>query len=215
MSEIEISLFPIPGSVTFPYSVTSLHVFEPRYRTMIRDSIAARRRIGVAHTQRTLSSKKMRPNEAPETALHRNQESYLSHAIFSAGFAEIQQTLPDGRLLVEIEMDCRYKIKDEIQQIPYKIVTCEPFVDEAESNDTSIRENLDQILMGLTDENGANLKLFLQSDEWKNLSFDEYSFKIYSIIRFEPNILQNILELRSPHKRIQFLLDILTRGQIQ
>lgn len=34
-------LFPLPGVVLFPHAVIPLHIFEPRYRQMTRDALAA------------------------------------------------------------------------------------------------------------------------------------------------------------------------------
>jgi Lon protease-like protein len=211
MNEIEISLFPIPGSVSLPFSKTSLHVFEPRYRKMIKDSIEAKRRIGVAHTQKVIAEGKSRPGAPIEEILNSNQKTYLAHPVFSAGFAEIQQTLPDGRLLIEIQMDSRYEIKQEIQQVPYKVVLCQPFEDDDSESDDLLRQHMDQILLDLVQPEAEELATFFKSEEWKNLSFLEYSFKVYSFIDCAPDILQKVLELKSSVDRVQFLKDILTR----
>jgi Lon protease-like protein len=218
MTDFEISLFPIPGSVSLPFSTTSLHVFEPRYRKMIKDSIDAGRRIGVAHTQRVIAHSKTPPGSPLEDVLSSNQDTYLAHPIFSAGFAEIKETLPDGRLMVEIAMDARYKITQEIQQIPYKVVLCQPYEDEAEAdNSTSedlLRFELDQTLLLLSEESSEELHHFLKSDAWKALSFSEYSFKIYSFVKCDPDILQKVLELQSPVARVRFLKNTLIRGSV-
>lgn len=211
MNEVEISLFPIPGSVSLPYSTTSLHVFEPRYRQMIKDSIENQRRVGVAHTLRVISDGKSSPQKPLDEILSSNQKTYEAYPIFSAGFVKIRETLPDGRLMVEIEMDARFKIKSEIQHLPYKIVLCEPFVDDDNVVDSLARTELDQALIDLSQGEAKDLKLFIKSPEWKKLSFDEYSFKIFSIVSFEPDVLQKVLELKSAQRRVQFLKDILTR----
>lgn len=52
---VEIALFPIPNLVSFPGTLIPLHVFEPRYRRMIKDSVKMRRLIGVAHTKKILN----------------------------------------------------------------------------------------------------------------------------------------------------------------
>ena len=213
MSNIEISLFPIPGSVSLPFSKTSLHVFEPRYRKMIKDSIEAHRRIGVAHTQRVIAEAKTPPNAPLEQVLNSNQKTYSAHPIFSAGFAEIKETLPDGRLMIEITMDSRYQIIEEVQQIPYKVVLCEPFSDENEAADVALRSELDQALISMADET-QELKMFLNSKEWIDQSFLEYSFKIYSLVGCDPDILQKVLEMKSPVARVQFLKDVLTRDRL-
>ena len=214
MNKIEISLFPIPGSVSLPFSKTSLHVFEPRYRKMIKDSIEAHRRIGVAHTQRVIAEAKTPPGAPLEEVLNSNQKTYSAHPIFSAGYAEIKETLPDGRLMIEITMDSRYQILEEVQQIPYKVVLCEPFNDENEISDASLRSQLDQALLNITDKSAQELKTLLNSSEWEAQSFLEYSFKIYSLVGCDPDILQKVLEMKSSVARVQFLKDVLTRDRV-
>ena len=43
-----VALFPLSNVVLFPRIKTPLHIFEPRYRQMMREVIAADRRIGMA-----------------------------------------------------------------------------------------------------------------------------------------------------------------------
>lgn len=42
-----LSIFPLPGALLFPGMQLPLHIFEPRYRAMISDSMARDRRIGM------------------------------------------------------------------------------------------------------------------------------------------------------------------------
>jgi len=215
MSETEIALFPIPGSVSLPLSKVPLHVFEPRYRKMIQDSVADKRRIAVAHTQKILAEAKLSPNTEPAEMLNKNQNTYLAHPIFSAGFAKIIETLLDGRMLVEIEMDQRYQMLEELQSVPYKIVRCRTFLDDAEAPPVLLRKRLDQILIKLADDAKDNeLKEHLKSNLWLNQTDFEYSFKIYRIVVLDPDLMQKVLELKRASERIGFLIDILTRNSI-
>jgi Lon protease-like protein len=43
-----VPVFPLPGVVLFPGAVLPLHVFELRYRTMVREALSAERMIGLA-----------------------------------------------------------------------------------------------------------------------------------------------------------------------
>lgn len=228
MENIEIALFPIPGSVSLPFTRIPLHVFEPRYRKMIRDSIEVKRRVGVAHTQKVISVSKVDLNAPLEKRLSQNHETYQPHPIFSAGFATILETLADGRLMVEIKIDCRYEILEEMQQVPYQIVNCKPYLDDEidplttgsagpfEGPDQQqLRAQLDEILISIVKNHDPNLTQFLTSSAWTTQSFEEYSFKIFSIVLFAPDVLQKVLELRSSYQRISFLKDILTRQAIQ
>lgn len=42
-----IPLFPLAGAILFPRSQLPLHIFEPRYRDMVRDALAGPARIGM------------------------------------------------------------------------------------------------------------------------------------------------------------------------
>lgn len=42
-----LSVFPLAGALLFPRSHLPLHIFEPRYRAMVTDSLARDRRIGM------------------------------------------------------------------------------------------------------------------------------------------------------------------------
>jgi hypothetical protein len=43
-----IPIFPLPNVVLFPGAIVPLHVFEPRYRELVRDALAGERLIGLA-----------------------------------------------------------------------------------------------------------------------------------------------------------------------
>lgn len=46
-----LSIFPLPGALLFPGLQLPLHIFEPRYRAMVSDSLARDRRIAMIQPQ--------------------------------------------------------------------------------------------------------------------------------------------------------------------
>ena len=46
-AQVRIPLFPLPGAILFPRSQLPLHIFEPRYREMVRDALEGSGRIGM------------------------------------------------------------------------------------------------------------------------------------------------------------------------
>jgi hypothetical protein len=46
-SPIRIPVFPLAGALLFPRAQLPLHIFEPRYRAMVRDSLATHQLIGM------------------------------------------------------------------------------------------------------------------------------------------------------------------------
>ncbi|WP_296677990.1 LON peptidase substrate-binding domain-containing protein [Novosphingobium sp.] len=50
---MRISIFPLTNAILFPGLQLPLHIFEPRYRAMIKDALARDRRIGMIQPQRS------------------------------------------------------------------------------------------------------------------------------------------------------------------
>jgi len=44
---MRVPLFPLPGAILFPRAQLPLHIFEPRYREMVRDALEGSGRIGM------------------------------------------------------------------------------------------------------------------------------------------------------------------------
>lgn len=199
----KISLFPLPGAVSLPYSVKPLQIYEPRYLAMIKDSLAKKRRVGLAHTKKLKSS------------ISRH-EHYEAHEIFSAGFVELIDTLQDGKMIIQIKMDQRYKIFDEIQQVPYKVVRAETYMDTDESLSEDqlweMRKSLDQIFIDLIGVNNEEFVNYVKSPDWQELSFEEYSFAIYSLVLFDADELQHVLELTTCGSRMAYLQEAVLRN---
>jgi Lon protease-like protein len=49
---LQVPLFPLPGAILFPRSQLPLHIFEPRYREMVRDAIDGPGRIAMIQPHR-------------------------------------------------------------------------------------------------------------------------------------------------------------------
>ena len=51
---MRISIFPLAGAVLYPGLQLPLHIFEPRYRAMVKDALARDRRIGMIQPRTSL-----------------------------------------------------------------------------------------------------------------------------------------------------------------
>jgi hypothetical protein len=49
---IRVPLFPLPGAILFPRAQLPLHIFEPRYREMVRDAVEGAGRIAMIQPHR-------------------------------------------------------------------------------------------------------------------------------------------------------------------
>jgi Lon protease-like protein len=104
--EFVLPLFPLPNLVFFPHTRLPLHIFEPRYRQMVRDIMETDQRIGIVL---------LKPGW--ET------DYYGAPAIFQFGtIGTVEQAVPldDGRFNVVVRGDARFRIVDEVAKDPYR-----------------------------------------------------------------------------------------------
>jgi Lon protease-like protein len=207
----DIAVFPIPNCVTFPGTVFPLHVFEPRFRTLIHDCIDASLPLAVCHADKVLHEAK--PDQAIEERLQSNQATYKPVKIVSAGECELLKTLDDGRLMVNVHLKHRYTLLNEQQTLPYSIFQAERFDDQPlnESELTEIAELKDKLLhrlIALTIHQPLVQEMLL-SDEWQNKVPEQFSFEIFSVLQTDADVMQGILESQSPMLRLQSALAML------
>ena len=214
----KICIFPIPGCVTFPGTVFPLHVFEPRYRDMIRHCLETDTPVAICHTRKEISPAK--PTQSLEQALASNQATYQPYDVFSAGRCELHEELADGRLYLSVHIEQRFKLGRAVQMLPYQVYDCFPFLDHRPTPDEEVGNLLlkEKILHRLEKLAHADpvtrntLAKVMESPEWQQMNGTEFSFKLYSLIQFEPELLQKVLEMDSAHKRLQQTLDWLNRN---
>ncbi len=205
----EIAIFPIPGCVTFPHTSIPLHVFEPRYRQMITDCLRDGRHLGVCDVQKEI--KPAKPNQALKEALNSNQATYKPELVFSAGPCELIKTLDDGRLHLNVHLEKRYLLKNEVQTLPYMIADCKE-LEDYELKEPKLREAKEyqekilNRLRALT-ANIEELRAILNDEEWLPNDPAIFSFKIFGLVRIDHAHSQRILEMRNPVERLASFLE--------
>jgi Lon protease-like protein len=107
-----IPIFPLPNVVLFPNIMLPLHIFEPRYRQMVRDTMGKERRlIGMA-----LLKGDWQQN-------YKNGVVHGSPEIFSIGcVGEMVRMvpLPDGRSNILLQGVREYRVREEIFAKSYR-----------------------------------------------------------------------------------------------
>ena len=213
----QIAIFPIPDCVTFPGTVFPLHVFEPRYRQMINHCLETGMQVAICHTQKEISSAK---SGLPiKEALQTNQATYRPQTVFSAGHCELIKELEDGRLVVDVHIDQRYRLGQSLQQIPYSVYECQPIADREMTEDelSEAVELVDKVrhrvLAMVQGDSRAAKKLseILNQDEWLSKTPQAFSFELFGLIRFDAHYLQQALEMESAVERLRFTLDLMNR----
>ena len=208
----EVPLFPIPDLVAFPNTVMPLHVFEPRYRTMIEDSVKKDRMIGITNTKKRISIP--RENQTIKEALTRNQATYEPRGVFSMGEVKVLEKTKDGRIYVNINLKHRVMLVEETQLLPYRICNCRLLEDvnvESSRRVQDQQESLDLMIAILQREAPVELAKFDQ-EGWNTLDPKKFSFEIFKLIRFDPDLMQSLLEMTDPEKRLILIKDTLSSG---
>ncbi len=104
---VQIPVFPLPKVVLLPGEVLPLHIFEPRYRAMVRDALDGHRVIGMVEpTADTVAS----TGSVPQI-----------RSVGCAGFIAEHKELPDGRFLIWLLGLERFTIEEELDvDTPYR-----------------------------------------------------------------------------------------------
>jgi len=113
---IRVPLFPLPGAILFPRSQLPLHIFEPRYRQMVRDAVEGAGRIAMIQPHRLDDD-----NRAP------------LYAVGCVGELVGLEELEDGRFNIVLLGSNRFRlIREEEPEEPYRCaeVDIEAFDDE-------------------------------------------------------------------------------------
>jgi Lon protease-like protein len=107
MSDTRLSIFPLSGAILFPGLQLPLHVFEPRYRSLVGHALARDRRIAM-----------IQPQKASETA--------PLFAIGCLGRIGEVEALEDGRYNIVLEGERRFRVLRELTvKTPYRQVEAE------------------------------------------------------------------------------------------
>lgn len=143
-----IPLFPLPGVALFPELPLPLHIFEPRYRTMLKDALAGNRLIGIVQ---------VRPGREG-----------IPPPIFSIGCAgriEAVSEMKGGRSNIVLRGVCRFSIDEETAEEgrPYRVARVSPLIERV-LDEEALTHSLAHVLheIGQIDE---GMSLLARTDE--------------------------------------------------
>jgi Lon protease-like protein len=101
---LRVPLFPLPGAILFPRSQLPLHIFEPRYREMVRDAIDGAGRIAMVQPHRLDGD-----NQAPLYAVGCVGELVGVEELEDGRFNIVLLGSNRFRLIRETELDASYR----------------------------------------------------------------------------------------------------------
>lgn len=193
----ELPLFPLPV-VLFPGMPMPLHIFEPRYRTMLADIRAADNLFGLSYFDTGSSELDLPP------AGHIGCVAEVTEA----------QALPDGRSNILAVGVIRYQVEDYIERgDSYLMVRVSYFEDDEDDSETLIANSREVASIFTRVANAIRVI----NDERRNLPDindtepQKLSFLVAAAMEIEIETKQELLELRSTSERLSRLSDLLAR----
>jgi uncharacterized protein len=184
-----IPLFPLDDIAVFPNIARPLHIFEPRYRTMIADALKGDRIIGMVQ---------LRPG------YEANYEGRPPvYDIGCAGVISEVEELPDGRYNLTLRGLVKFRILGEDQSRAYRLARVE-----------TIREEPDaQELAALGPERERLLDLVAASVERppRSVADEDVINRLAQYLTLPPGQRQQLLEANGPLARARALIGMLSR----
>lgn len=112
-----LPVMTLPNTVFFPQALLPLHIFEPRYRQMLRDVLARDRMFAVAHLDATGHQDPGQPEPL--------------HQVASVGIIRACQKGENQTSNLLLQGICRVKVKAIVREEPYRLVTVQPITTTA------------------------------------------------------------------------------------
>ena len=174
--EDELPLFPL-GMVALPGEPVPLHIFEPRYRTMIGQCLEAEREFGIIW----LAEDELKPIGC------------------ACAIEEVLERHPDGRLDILTRGTGPFALVRRLEHLPYPAGTVRFLDDDDEPVNESVereaRESYAELVARATDRRP-------EGDELDELD----SYAMAASIDFGPEVKQGLLESRSEEDRLRQLI---------
>ena len=181
-----VPLFPLPNVVLFPRVFLPLHIFEPRYREMVRDALAGDRIIGMVLLR----------DAGAAGDVH-------NPAVFPTGCAGLIthcERLPDGRYNIVLRGLYKFRVVEEDRSRSYRRASVETLAEPDDADGLrAARRRLERLLTGT----GSNLKLPAGMDGADLVN------ALSQYLEFDPIEKQALLERNGPSDRCQALGDLL------
>ena len=175
-----LGIFPLK-IVLFPEASYPLHIFEDKYRALIRDSLEQKRPFGI--------------------------NLIVEEKVFGIGCSvevvRITREYPDGRRDIVVEGRKRYQIEQLTKsEQPYLTARTLEVLDEEEERDEALTEKTIGLFNELVSAVYGSATLPLEPDEWVS---KPVSFRIAQKSGLQLVDRQQILEERSENRRLQAL----------
>jgi Lon protease-like protein len=187
-----LRIFPLAEVVLFPEIMLPLHIFEPRYRTMLRDALADDRLIGMV--------------------LARSSEAQQAGDIYAIGCAARivgNEPLEDGRSLVVLRGTVRFRVRRELPlDRPYRVVEAQALYEAPVPAEhmrawrSELRRRVESYIRALAGEIEHLDTIFAKQDLERIVNY------LCATLPFEIVERQSLLECSTAEQRFRSLCDL-------
>lgn len=189
----EVPVMTLPNVAFFPQALMPLHIFEPRYQTMLTDVLATNRLFAVAGMDR---AKVGRPDQFEPP-----------HRVATLGIVRACQKNDDGTSNLLLQGVCRIKVVEILTDAPYRRVSVQALSSEpgatAEQNE-ALRQELARLITvraKLAHEKQAGMPAFLKTVHDPEAFVDIAAF---SLCR-NNSVKQRLLETLDVNQRLKLM----------
>ena len=195
----EVPVMTLPDTAFFPQALMPLHIFEPRYQTMLRDVLATNRLFAVAGID---------PRKAAK-----HGEFEPPYRVATLGIVRACQKNDNGTSNLLLQGLCRVSIIDIVTDAPYRRIRIEALSSapgaSAEENET-LRQEIARLLKlksRLSQAQQREMMRFLNSVQDPEAFVDIAAFSLCE----NSGLKQRLLETLDVHDRLQLFGDRLRR----
>ena len=191
-----VPVFPLPTVVFFPKTYLPLHIFEPRYREMVRDSLKGDQLIMMALLK-----------EGWENSYYGSPEIYPMGCV---GKIVKSQDLEDGKYNILLYGLARAQIKESIFEKSYRQALIEP-MSPMEHGVRTLSASLREGLLGLLKEYGKLIGAQQQMENFLKIEMDDDTLVnlFSSELNFTVTEKQFLLEAETLSQQCKRLMDLI------
>lgn len=186
--EIEFAVFTLPDMVAFEGQHHLLHIFEKRYRAMIKRCVAENIPLGLALPD---------VNSEQNIRLMGREGSTLEpESIVGAGPVNIVKALDDGRMLVAINIEYRIQIQKQVQSVPYVVAKGVEVPSRIENKTLAdfTFSRLRRLSKEILGDKFFHFEKRVADTIWENHSLNQLMVRIMEWFRLDSKELQRLLD---------------------
>ncbi len=186
----EVPVMTLPNTAFFPQALMPLHIFEPRYRAMLRDVLASNRLFAVAGLD-VVATRDPERFEPP-------------HRVATVGIIRACQKHTNGTSNLLLQGLCRVEIVKILRDDPYRRIRIRALSSEAgatEEENQTLRRELARLLrlkLKLAPEGSKEMTSFLKTVDDPEAFVDIAAFSLCE----DAALKQKLLETLDVHRRL-------------